>query len=116
MFVLQNDLNQLVDAWNSHRMRPDHKTDRHGARPDLLYNLPELQGSEDKMVPVDITELDACWTESRRKGCYPCDIDIFDISCLLIEENNWDVPNDGYEATTLYIRLRAKTRHELGLD
>jgi len=56
-----------------------------------------------------------CRTESTQKGALPCDPDIFDVSCILMEEGNWAIPNNGYEAASLYIRLRRRIRDDLGV-
>lgn len=96
-------------------MRPDHKTNRPAGRPITLYTMSELHGVEDTLVDVNMQELGACQTESTKKDAYPCDVDIFDLSCILMEENGWNPPNNGYEAASLYINLRQTVHNGLGI-
>ena len=96
-------------------MRPDHKTERPAGRPITLYTMSELQGVEDKLIDVNMQELAACETESTGKNAYPCDRDTFDLSCILMEENRWNPPNNGYEAASLYVNLRQKIHDGLGI-
>ena len=102
-------------SWNNHRMRPNPKINSEGGRPVLLYTLPELNGDEDKLVEVDMHEVEVCRTESTCKRSIPCDRDIFDLACILMEENGWNAPNNGYQAASLYIRLRRQIKHDLNL-
>ena len=105
----------MVHSWNTHNMRPDRKIGRGGGRPVLLYSLPELSGAEDKLVSVNIEELLACKAECTPKSAYPCDRDIFELCCILMDENRWTTPNDGYEAAHLYELLRNEIRRDIGL-
>lgn len=97
-------------------MRADHKSHNHGGRPLLLYTIPELHGKEDKLVPVDMEEVAECQNESIQKDAYICDRDMFLLCCILMEENEWSIPNDGYEAGSLYLNLRNPIRSELGIQ
>ena len=102
----QDYLDQLVHLWNTHKMRIDRKFGRVGGRPVLLYTLPELHGTEDKLVDVDMQEVAGCEDESVPKGVYPCERHVFDLCCILMEENKWAVPTDEYEAARLYLLLK----------
>ena len=43
--------------------------------------------------------------------------EIFDLTCLLMKEHEWDSLNDGYEAACLYVNLRCVVRSaDLALD
>ena len=106
----------MAESWNTHRKRPDRKHNQPGGRPVLLYTLPELSGYEDKMMPVDMRDVAECERESLRKGENPCsDPYIFNLTCILMEENGLDCPGTGYEAASLYMRLRRIIRNHLGM-
>lgn len=86
--MFQDDLDQVQHAWNTHKMRADRKTNHAGGRPMLLYSLPELHEIEDRLIAVNQDDVRECETGCVYKKSYPCDRDIFEISCILMEENN----------------------------
>ena len=47
-----------------------------------------------------------CKEECTFKGPYPCDEDVFDLCCVLMEENNMQSPDSVATATILYCTLR----------
>ena len=96
-------------------MRANKKMNLPGGRPLLLYSLPELYGMEDQIVEVNMDEVYECKVECTYKGHYPCDCDIFEVSCILMDENGWQTPKNGYEAAQLYINLRNQLQNDLGM-
>ena len=94
-------------------MRRNRRANQPGARPSLLYTLPEMAGAEDHKVPVPQQELDICQTESTEKDEYPCERNVFDICCILMAENDWAAPQNGYEAAALYIKLKRQITADL---
>ena len=109
----QDDLDQVVHLWNTHSMRADRTLARQKGRPVIFYTLPELYGAEDKLADVNIQEVVRCQAECSPKRSYPCDRDVFDLCCILMEENGWVVPNDGYEAARLYLLLKDTIQNNL---
>lgn len=78
-----------------------------------MYSLPELHGMEDRLCMVSIEEVQECETECVHKGEYPCDKDLFEACCVIMEENDWTSPEDGNEAAQLYTNLRNNVRADL---
>lgn len=112
----QEDLDQMAESWNCHRMRPNRRSDQLGGRPVLLYTLPELRGLHDQMVAVDMDKVAECQMETIPKSWCPCaDPEMFDLACIIIDENDWQCPRNGYEAALLYVKLRRVIRGGLGL-
>jgi len=81
----------------------------------LLYSIPELHKVEDRLIAVNRDDACECETGCVYKDKYPCNPDIFEISCILMEENNWVPPSNGYEAARLYKNLRNQIRNDLHL-
>ena len=96
-------------------MRGNKTLNYEGGRPMLLYSLSELNGIQDKIVDVDADELHEWEEECLFKEEYPCDHDIFEVCCILMEENNWQVPSNGYEAAQLYMKLKNQMKLDLNL-
>ena len=55
---------------------------------------------------VSNVELELCKEESSQRDEFPCDRDMFELCLILIDENNWSIPKDAYDAVTLYKLLR----------
>ncbi len=71
----------------------------------MMYRLPFLYGGIDKAIEVDMDDVEEFENQCRMKD-FPCDPEIFELSCLLIEEHNLVAPENSSEAVDLYVRLR----------
>ncbi|MGH0131595.1 UNVERIFIED_CONTAM: hypothetical protein FKN15_023613 [Acipenser sinensis] len=74
----------------------------------ILKQLTDIQlhSAGDRIIPVDMDEVALCNEEYVSKGQYPCDQTIFELCCLLMEQNGWDAPEDPFAAAELYSLLR----------
>ncbi|KAJ8041855.1 hypothetical protein HOLleu_12777 [Holothuria leucospilota] len=68
-----------------------------------MYHIPELYETIDYLCPVPRNEVEFCREEETIAITYTCDQDLFELCCLIIEENNIPVPGDLYHATGLYL-------------
>lgn len=93
-------------TWNSHKIRASSSNDVASGRPVVMYSFPELHSVQDKLKSVDMDEVTACAEECTPKGQFPCDETVFELCCLLMEENEWHAPADPLSAADLYISLR----------
>ena len=75
-------------------------------RPVVMDSFPELHDAEDRQKPISIEEVTLCAKECTPKGQFPCNETVFELCCLLMEENGWEAPGDPFAAADLYIRLR----------
>lgn len=105
---MQDDLDEVVTTWNSHTISTKAGHGAIGGRPILMYTLPQIYGREDKVKTIDMEELLLCKEECTPKGKYPCDETVFELCCLLMEENGWDAPLDAFLAAELYTKLRSE--------
>ncbi|KAL2091658.1 hypothetical protein ACEWY4_013921 [Coilia grayii] len=56
----QNELDETIDVWDSHVIRPS-KNDRvPSGRPRIMYMFPELYRSDDCISPVDRADMELC--------------------------------------------------------
>lgn len=103
---MQDELDEVVTTWNSHKIRAKAGDGVMGGRPILMYTLPDMYGAEDRLKTVDMDELALCREECTPKSQYPCDETVFDLCCLLMQEKGWDAPTDAFSAAELYTLLR----------
>lgn len=61
--LLQEELNELVQTWNTHKIRPRPGQDVPGERPVLMYTVPQVFGAEDMLKPVDLDVVAVCKEE-----------------------------------------------------
>lgn len=106
LLFLQDELDEVVRTWNSHTIRPSSSGLTVSGRPIVMHSFPELHSAEDRLKPVSMLEVAVCEEECTPKGQFPCDETIFELCCLVMEENGWDAPADPLAAADLYVMLR----------
>ncbi|XP_034530357.1 uncharacterized protein LOC117805873 [Notolabrus celidotus] len=104
--LVQEELNEVVRTWNTHKIRPRPGQDVHGGRPVLMYTVPQAYSAEDKLKTVELEEVAVCKEECTPKSQFPCDETVFELCLLLMQENGWEIPSDAFDAAELYISLR----------
>ena len=73
--------------------------------PDSIYAFPDAFEDEDYLIPVAMEDSNACKPYCKFDNL-PCDPDIFGLCCLIMEDNNWNVPDETSNKLNLYIQLR----------
>ena len=51
--VIQDDLDNLVDYWNNHKIRTSKLSESLDGRTSVIYKLPEKADAEDHKIPVN---------------------------------------------------------------
>ena len=99
--LIQNELDDIQDQWNSHYIRRSRHDTVPGV-PDILYYLPESSGGVDCLVPVSNTQI--CEVEPQ------CDIDTEEDIYKeyfqhVMEINSWNYPVNVNDAFNLFQRF-----------
>ena len=96
--VIQKELDQVRDHWNSHYIRQSRHDTIPGV-PDILYYLPERTGGTDCLVPLSDEQVRAVEPQ-----CYlERDEDIYaEYFQHVMEIKNWEYPVDASEAFNLF--------------
>ncbi|KAJ7998239.1 hypothetical protein DPEC_G00220530 [Dallia pectoralis] len=111
--LVQDELDEVVNTWNSHKIRPRSSDEAASGRPFVMYSFPELHSAEDRLKPIDMEEVTLCMEECTPKGRFLCDETVFELCCLLMEEKGWDAPADPLDSADLYIMLREEIQNIL---
>ncbi|XP_077862696.1 uncharacterized protein LOC144344733 [Saccoglossus kowalevskii] len=106
MNLIQAELDEVARIWNSHRIRSSRNQTAPSGRPLMMYSVPELYETSHQIRDVDVEEICVCEGECTPKSEYPCDETIFELSCIIMEENGWFKPSDPFAAAQLYTSLR----------
>lgn len=78
-----------------------------------MYSLPGMHNAEDRLKPADMDAAALCQEECTSKGQFPCDETVFELCCLLMEENGWDASTEPFSAVNLCILLRAEIQQNI---
>ncbi|XP_062605262.1 uncharacterized protein LOC134267055 [Saccostrea cucullata] len=77
MRLIQDELNEVVHLWNTHRMRRNQNQVAPSGRPLTMYQIPHLYGTENHACPVSLEKIRICQEECIYKESFPCDSDVF---------------------------------------
>lgn len=105
--VLQEDLNQVRDHWNSHKITKSGYSTVNGV-PDVMYYLPEYHGMEECLVPVSeqqVGELDNNCESDPEDSTYS---EYFE---YVLQTEGWAYPGDKDEALKLFQNIIALQNH-----
>ena len=102
---LQSELNIIAQTWNGHRIRKAKNQRTPNGRPLVLYNFPELCGTEDFLWEVEEIKVDLCKEQCIEKSEVPCNEELLELCHLVMEEHGWNNPANAQEAIELYILL-----------
>ena len=115
-YFLQENLNDIAKSWNCHRIQRHRNVAEPTGRPILMHTSPQLYGTEDKLVDVDIDDVEACFDDCMFKEWKPCsDSTVFELCCEIMAQEDLIPPSDTQRAVTLYHSLRDIVNTELGL-
>ena len=97
----------MADTWNNHRIRSSVNPRVPSGYPVMMYNTPQIWGTEDKLCTnVDDDDLAACISEAVFRSNVPCDEDVYDLCMHVMNRDNLDKPLELQDALELYIHLR----------
>ena len=105
LIILQNDIDATVNTWNCHLIRPTKNARAPSGRPNVMYQLPELFGTRNYLFHPRREEIQFCREECLFREPVPCDIDVYDMCCILMVEKGYRFPVDHHGALLLYRAL-----------
>ncbi|KAL3857639.1 hypothetical protein ACJMK2_012286 [Sinanodonta woodiana] len=101
------ELDNAAEVWNTHRIRSNRTTGLPCDKPVLLYTFSHLYGFDNLICQADNLDIEVCEEECQAKNDLPCDEDLYELCLILMDENDWNQPEDPYEAVNLYQELRS---------
>ena len=113
--MLQDEINEVVEIWNTHRIRPYRNQASPSGRPTIMYNFPHLHRAQNHLCRVTDEQVAVCQSECTTKTDFPCDETVFELCCIIMEEANYEIhaEQDTNEKVQLYIFLRNAIRLQL---
>lgn len=102
----QDELDDTVQVWNTHTIRPSKNISVPSGRPNVMYALPQLYGTRDFFSPVEDEHLQLCKDQCVFRRPIPCDPDVYELCNILMVESHLTLPKDPHQAVNLYRHLR----------
>lgn len=99
--IIQNDLDNIVEHWNTHYIRKS-KHEGVAGRPDSIFFLPERFGGQDQKVSVNNRDIQYVWSHIVQKEEHNVYTEYFD---YVRAETNIAMPTDWREALSAFERL-----------
>nr|XP_054761103.1 uncharacterized protein LOC129267417 [Lytechinus pictus] len=112
LHLIQAELDEVVDVWDRHLIRPSRNIQAPSGRPNIMFNLPSLYTTRDYLHGVSQERMQACKEECVFRKTIPCDEDIFELCCIM-NEVGYEYPRDRHGARLLYVALRREITHLL---
>ncbi|XP_078314648.1 uncharacterized protein LOC144619723 [Crassostrea virginica] len=113
MQMIQDEIDAIVEIWNTHRIRPYRNRITPSGRPTIMYSIPCLYGARSHLCEVTEEQINVCQTECKPKTQYPCDKTVYELCCVLMEEFNLVAPSSPNEGLQLYAYLRNSVHLQL---
>ncbi|XP_043976973.1 uncharacterized protein LOC122833467 [Gambusia affinis] len=110
MGLIQDELDDTAQVWNTHRIRPTKNLQVPSGRPNVMYALPELYSTMDFLTPVQVEHIQLCRDACTFRQTIPCDSSVYDICNILMAEYGLMTPSDPYDSVKLYMLLRDAIR------
>ena len=105
--VLQEDLNNVRNHWNTHRIRPSRYGTVPGV-PDVLYYLPQHSGSFDCKISVSAEKVREMEIQLIDDHSVESELNIYqEYFHYVMDNENYYYPNNAEEAVELFQKLLA---------
>ena len=105
MHILRKELYQVAELWNQHIISSSKFGNSSGprGRPDCMYFLPHLYGTENYQATIASNELE----EFNHSSMCPADVcdEFKEFASCIMDELGWQTPVNVKEALDLYIKL-----------
>ena len=104
--VIKNELNNVKNDWNHHKIRKSRHAESPCGRPDLMYYLPHNYGGENQGFQINNHELDiSIESYTRKPKPMPCQEAFIELAQMVMNEQNLLYANSRDEAEQLYYKL-----------
>ena len=104
--AFQRELNNFVELWSAHRIRPSKFASGPFGKPALMYDAPEAFGGSECLVIIPEGDISACFEACKFKRILPCNKDIYELGQMCLEEHGWTNTGSPEDALKMYQDLR----------
>lgn len=102
----ENTSDKVTHVWNAHHLQFTNEGSVRSC-PSNVYLFPELFQVQDYIYPVDVEVLELSRRECTIGNVLPCDEEIFELGCIFMEEQYFDLPLNIVEEKDLSVNLHS---------
>ena len=89
--ILQDELDEIMKAWNQHRIRMTRTSEGSNGVPDVMYFLPNRYGKENRRNEIEDTDLLLSRDFISEPPYYGCSNQFAELTCIIINELQIDM-------------------------
>ena len=104
--ILQGELDEIMKAWNQHRISRTRTSEGSNGVPDVMYFLPNRYGKENRRNEIEDADLLLSLEFISEPSYYGCSNEFAELACIIINELQIDMPKDKESAEQLYFRIK----------
>ena len=100
--ILRRELHLVAELWNTHNIQRQKRGEVEGGKPDIMFFTPEIYGTHNYLVEVDIEDVNAC-KEMYAEDCADYSEDLEELVRLV--KPDYVPSTNEFEALKLYSEL-----------
>ena len=105
--ILQDELDEIMKAWNQHRIRRTRTSEGNNGVPDVMYFLPNRYGKENRRNEIEDADLLLSREFISEPPYYGCSDEFEELACMIIiNELQIYMPKDKESAEQLHFRIK----------
>ena len=104
--ILQDELDEIMKAWNQHRIRRTRTSEGSNGVPDVMYFPPNRNGKENRRDEIVDADLLLSREFISEPPYYESSNEFAELPCIIINELQIDMPKDKESAEQLYFRMK----------
>ena len=104
--ILQDELGEIMKAWNKHRIRRTRTSEGSNGVPDVMYSLPSRYGKENRRDEIEDAHLLLSREFISEPPDYGCSNEFAELACIIISESQIDMRKVKESAEQLYFRKK----------
>ena len=100
--ILRQELYLVAELWNTHNIQRQKRLDIEGGKPDVMFFTPEIDGTHNYLMNVDIEDVTLC-KEMHAESCVDHNEDLEEIVRLI--KPDYSPPSNEREALKMYSEI-----------
>ena len=104
--ILQGELDEIMKAWNQHRISRTRTSEGSNGVPDVMYFLPNRYGKENRRNEIEDADLLLSLEFISEPSYYGCSNEFAELACIIINELQIDMSKVKERAEQLYFRIK----------
>ena len=105
MSILEKELNEFVNIWNTYSIKNVQNFERPSVHPNIIYYVPERFGGSDIGFFLYLNDLIVAKQFCQEPSSLGCSIEFLNFAALVMQQNNMQPPTTTSEAQDLCVTI-----------